>query len=117
MVEQTQRETIQAQGGQMIDQLKRLVHEGNIRRIVIKQGARTVAEFPLTLGVVGVVLGPVFAAVGVLAALLTECTIEIERDERAVLAVPPAEPMVTVPIMTEQPAEKEPMTLTEPTTA
>ena len=79
MAEQNRMETIKVEGGQLIDQIKRLVHEGNVRRIVIKQGERTVVEFPLTIGVVGVVLAPVLAAAGALAALLTDCTIEVER--------------------------------------
>jgi hypothetical protein len=93
---------IQVQGGQVIDQLKRIVHEGNVRRIVIKQGARIVAEFPLTIGVVGVVLAPVFAAVGALAALLTDCSIEVERDEEAAISMSPGT-NGTVPMM-EPPA-------------
>src|SRR5689334_12438397 len=79
MVEQTKRETIKAEGGQLIDQIKRLIHEGNVRRITIKHDDRTVVEFPLTIGVIGVMLAPVLAAAGALAALLTECTIEVER--------------------------------------
>ena len=79
MAEQNRMETIKAEGGQLIDQIKQLVHEGNVRRIVIKQGERTIVEFPLTIGVVGVVLAPVLAAAGALAALLTDCTIEVER--------------------------------------
>ena len=57
------------------------LHEGNVRRIVIKQDGRTIAEFPLTVGVVGAVLAPLLAAVGALAAVLTECTIEVERTK------------------------------------
>ncbi|HEY7490541.1 MAG TPA: DUF4342 domain-containing protein [Candidatus Tectomicrobia bacterium] len=68
-------------GSQLLEHAKRLLHEGNIRRIVISQDGRTIAEFPLTLGVVGAMLAPVLAAIGALAALLTECTIEIERIE------------------------------------
>jgi hypothetical protein len=83
MNEQTNMETIKVEGGQLIDQIKRLIHEGNVRRITIKQDDRTVVEFPLTVGVIGVVLAPVLAAVGALAALLAECTIEIERFEDA----------------------------------
>jgi hypothetical protein len=79
MAEQTRMETIKIEGGQLVDQLKRLVHAGNVRRIIIKQEGSTVAEFPLTLGVIGVVIAPVLAAVGALAALLTDCTIEVER--------------------------------------
>jgi hypothetical protein len=83
MAEQTRMETIKVEGGQLIDQIKRLVHEGNVRRIIIKQEDRTVAEFPLTIGVLGVVLAPVLAAVGALAALLSDCTIEVERFDDA----------------------------------
>lgn len=81
MTEQTRKEMIAVEGGQLIDQIKRIVHEGNVRRITIRQDDRVVAEFPLTIGVIGVVLAPVFAAVGALAALLTQCTIEVERAE------------------------------------
>jgi hypothetical protein len=76
-------ETIKVEGGQLLDQIKRLVHEGNVRRITIKQEDRVVAEFPLTFGVIGVVLAPVLAAVGALAALLTDCSIEVERFDDA----------------------------------
>jgi len=79
MPEHTCWESIKVEGGELLDRAKKLAHEGNVRRIVIKQGSRTVAEFPLTVGVVGVVLAPMFAAIGALAALLTECTIEVER--------------------------------------
>ena len=79
MADQTWWERIESGGGQVLDQLKKLVEEGNVRRIVVKQGSRVVAEFPLTVGVVGTVFAPVLAAVGALAALLTSCTIEVER--------------------------------------
>jgi hypothetical protein len=72
-------ESFKVEGGQLLDQVRKLLHEGNVRRVVIKQGDRTVAEFPLTVGVVGAVIAPVLAAVGALAALLTECTIDVER--------------------------------------
>jgi hypothetical protein len=80
MATQTCWERINAQGTELLDELKRLVHEGNIRRVVVKQGSRTVAEFPLTAGVVGAVVAPVLAAVGALIALLNDCTIEVERE-------------------------------------
>jgi hypothetical protein len=76
-------ETTKVQGGELLDKVAQLVREGNVRRIVIAQGARTVAEFPLTVGVVGAVFAPVLAAVGALAALLTDCTISVEREETA----------------------------------
>ena len=63
----------------VMDKLKELIHEGNVRRVVIQHEGRTVAEFPLTAGVVGTVLAPVLAAVGALVALLKDCTIKIER--------------------------------------
>ena len=79
MSERTWWETFSVQGGELLDKVRDLVHEGNVRRIVIRQGERTVAEFPLTAGVVGAVIAPVLAAVGALAALLTQCTIAVER--------------------------------------
>ena len=75
----TYKESFKVAGGQLLDAVKKLVHEGNVRRIIIKQEGCTVAEFPLTVGVVGAVFAPVLAAAGALAAVLTECTIEVER--------------------------------------
>jgi hypothetical protein len=74
-------EKLHVTGSQLLEHAKRLLHEGNVRRIVISHDGRTIAEFPLTVGVVGAVLAPVLAAIGALAALLTECTIDIERIE------------------------------------
>ena len=72
-------ETIKLQGSELLDKLKQVVQEGNARRVVIKQGERIVAEFPLTAGVVGTVIAPVLAAIGALVALLKDCSIEVER--------------------------------------
>jgi hypothetical protein len=72
---------IKATGSEIIDEIKQLIHEGNVRRITIKQDGHTVAEFPLTLGVVGAALAPALAAAGAIAALVAECTIEVDRDE------------------------------------
>ena len=74
----TQWETIRVKGDEVVGKIKDLVHAGNVRRVVVKQGEQTVAEFPLTVGVVGVVAAPVLAAVGALAALLTECSVEVQ---------------------------------------
>ena len=74
-------ESFKVAAGQLVDAVKTLLHEGNVRRIVIKQDGRTIAEFPLTVGVVGAVVAPVLAAVGAIAAVLTECTIEVERSK------------------------------------
>jgi len=79
MAERTYKESFKVAADQLLDAVKKLIHEGNVRRIIIKQDGRSVAEFPLTVGVVGVVFAPVLAAVGALAAVLTECTIEVER--------------------------------------
>ena len=64
---------------QVFAQLRKLVDESNIRRIVVKQRGRTVAEFPLTAGVIGAVIAPVAAAIGALTALIADCTIEVEK--------------------------------------
>ena len=79
MGERTYKESFRVAADQLVDAFKRLIHEGNVRRVIIKQEGRTVVEFPLTVGVVGTVLAPVLAAVGAIAAVLTECTIEVER--------------------------------------
>ena len=79
MTDQSSWESFKADGEQLFEQIKRIIHEGNVRRVVIKQQGRTVAEFPLTAGVVGAVLAPVLAAIGALVALLKECSIEVER--------------------------------------
>jgi len=75
-------EEFEVSGDKVVETVKRLVHEGNIRRITIKDGSgRSLIEIPLTLGVVGVALLPVWAAVGALAALVTRCTIVVEKME------------------------------------
>jgi hypothetical protein len=65
-------------GGELLDRLKQLIAEGDVRRVVVKQEGQIVAEFPLSVGVVGTVLAPV--AIGA-RGLLTHCTIEVERTE------------------------------------
>lgn len=77
----TWKESFKVSGEQLVDSVKSLLHEGNVRRVIIKHEGRTVAEFPLTLGVIGAVFAPIVAAVGALAAVLTECTVEVEREE------------------------------------
>jgi uncharacterized protein DUF4342 len=78
---QTYWESIRASGTLLLDTFKSLIREGNVRRVIIKQDGRTIAEFPLTVGVVGAALAPPLAAVGAIAALVTECTIEVERTK------------------------------------
>lgn len=75
-------ETFKVQGEKLLGKVKELIKEGNGRRIIIKdKNGKTVAEFPLTVGVVGALLVPILAAAGALAALLTECSIVVEREE------------------------------------
>lgn len=101
MNEQTT-ERFELRAEQLIARFKQLVHEGNVRRVTIKQGETTIAVFPLTAGVVGAVLAPALAAIGALAAMLSECTIEVERsgepaaasaDESAREGVPESPPL------------------------
>ncbi|MBP6716233.1 MAG: DUF4342 domain-containing protein [Acidobacteria bacterium] len=85
-------ETIEVTGKQLATAVQDLIEAGNVRRIRIRQGTRVVAEFPLTIGVVGAVLAPMLAAVGALAAVITECTIEVEREVEPTEPDPPTAP-------------------------
>ena len=78
-MERTWREKIEGTTDQILAQIKRLVDEGNIRRVLVKQQGKVIAEFPLTVGVVGTVIAPVAAALGALTAVLADCTIEVEK--------------------------------------
>ena len=75
----TIREELKVTGSQLVDKVKELLHEGNIRRIVIKQDGQTVMELPLTIAAVGIIVAPVLAAIGAFAALATNCSIVVER--------------------------------------
>ncbi len=77
------REEWQVMGEQLAGNVEKLLHEGNVRRIIIKQEGHTILEIPLTVGVVGVLVAPVLAAVGALGAMLSNCTIEVIRAEPA----------------------------------
>ena len=81
MTEKTYWDSFKAESENVVSKIKALIHEGNVRRVVIQHQGRTVAEFPLTAGVVGAVLAPVLAAIGALVAVLQECTIQVERSE------------------------------------
>lgn len=73
----------------LIDRVRELIHEGNVRRIIIKnEMGHTIVELPVTLGVIGAIIAPTLAAVGAIAALLNFCTIEIVRDESYVAPKP-----------------------------
>jgi hypothetical protein len=74
-------ETLKGDGQVILERLKILIHEGNIRRVVVKHQGRSIAEFPLTAGVVGALLAPVVAAIGTIFAMLKDCTIDIEKAQ------------------------------------
>lgn len=74
-------ETFNVKGEDLLKQVKQIIAEGNARRITIKdKSGKVIVSFPLTIGVVGTVLAPVLAAVGAIAALISECTISVERE-------------------------------------
>jgi hypothetical protein len=76
------KESFSIHGENLLKKVKELIAEGNVRKITIHdKSGKEVASFPLTVGVVGALLLPMLAAVGALAALITECTITVERDE------------------------------------
>ena len=75
-------EEFPVEGEKLIAKIKELFHEGNIRRVIIKdKEGKTVMEIPVTLGVVGVLLAPQLAAIGAIAALVTEATVVVEKAE------------------------------------
>ena len=75
-------EEFHVNGEELLSRIKKLVHDGNIRRIIIKnKEGKTVLEIPMTFGVVGALIAPQLAAIGAIAALLTEATIVVEKDE------------------------------------
>ncbi|MBO8126043.1 MAG: DUF4342 domain-containing protein [Firmicutes bacterium] len=80
----TEREKIQAKGYELIDKVKEIIRQGNVTKIRVKTKDNIVLDLPVTAGVVGVVLAPYLALLGALAALATNCTIEIERVNSAI---------------------------------
>jgi len=75
-------EEFKVDGEDLLKKVKALINEGNVRKITVKtKEGKSIVELPLTLGVVGIALAPVLAAVGAIAALVTECTIVVEREE------------------------------------
>ena len=78
----TRRESHCVPGDQLVARIKELVREGNVRRIIVKNDeGKTLVEIPLALGVVGAMLLPVWAGLGAMAALVTNCSIEVERED------------------------------------
>ena len=83
----TDSEKFTVSGSQLVEKIKQLIHEGNIRRVRLLHEGRVVLEIPLSIGapaaVVGILAAPVLAAVAAFAALVTECTIEVEKIEKS----------------------------------
>ena len=78
----THKEEFKVSGKDLLKTVKKLVAEGNVRRITVKgKDGKTIVEMPLTVGVVGAVLAAPLAAIGAIAALVAECTIAVEREE------------------------------------
>lgn len=78
---QQRTEEFKISGEDIMTKLKKLVNEGNVRKIMVKdKKGKIIAEFPLTVGVVGALLVPVLAAVGAIVALASECIISVERE-------------------------------------
>ncbi len=81
--DKTTKEEFKVSGEDLLKKVKELVAEGNVRRITVKdKEGKTIVEMPLTVGVVGAVLAAPLAAIGAIAALVTECTITVERDKK-----------------------------------
>jgi len=82
----TANEKFTVSGDKLVEKIKQLIHEGNIRRVRLLHEGRTVIEIPLTIGApvaaIGILAAPVLAALGAFAALVTECTIEVEKIEK-----------------------------------
>ncbi len=83
----TTKEKFTVSGSQLVEKVKQLIREGNIRRVRLLHGERVVLEIPLTIGApaaaVAILAAPVLAALAAFAALVTECTIEVEKIEKS----------------------------------
>lgn len=83
----TDTEKFTVSGSQLVEKIKQLIHEGNIRKVRLLHEDRTVIEIPLSIGApaaaLGILAAPVLAAIGAFAALVTECTIEVEKVEKS----------------------------------
>ena len=80
--EKVRTEEFQVKGEEIVAKIKELLHEGNIRRVIIKnESGKTLIDIPLTIGVVGVLVAPQLAAIGAIAALLSHGTVVVEKLE------------------------------------
>lgn len=81
---ETRTEEHQVRGDNLVSKVKEIIHEGNVRRISIRnEDGKELIEIPLSIGVVGTLLLPAWAAIGAIAALVTNCSIVVEREEEA----------------------------------
>jgi hypothetical protein len=79
---QSNQEYFRVSGDEILTKIKEIIKEGNATRIIIKNDKdETIMEFPVTIGAVGVILAPIFAAVGTIAALAMKCTVIVEKRE------------------------------------
>ena len=80
--EKTFTEEIKVSGEQLVDTVKKLIHEANVRRVIIKnEEGKTLIEMPVSIAGVGVILAPIVAAVGAIAAVVTNCTIVVVKEK------------------------------------
>jgi hypothetical protein len=79
--EKTRKEEIFVRGSELVEKIKEIVRKGNINRLRVKQDDKVLVEIPLTAGVVGALLAPQLAIIGAVAALVSKCTVEIEKRE------------------------------------
>jgi repressor of nif and glnA expression len=79
---QSNQESFKVSGDEILSKVKEIIKEGNAKKVIIRnEKDETIMEFPLTIGAIGVVLAPMFAAIGTIAALATDCTIIVEKRE------------------------------------
>ena len=79
-----EKESFKISGGEIVDKVKEIIKEGNARRIIVKNSeGHTVVEFPVSIGVIGAVIAPILAAVGAIATLAADYTIEVEKHSEA----------------------------------
>jgi len=74
-------EKFQVRGSELVSRVRELIRQGNVNRIVVKQEEKVLLDIPVTVGAIGAVFMPYLAALGVIAALATRCTIEVERRQ------------------------------------
>ncbi|MCL4354420.1 DUF4342 domain-containing protein [Patescibacteria group bacterium] len=78
----TTEESFKIEGEKLLEKIKDIIKEGNVRRIIIKdKNGKEIVQFPLTIGLIGAAIAPVLAGVGAIAALVTECTVTVEREK------------------------------------